>query len=58
MAKAKVSLQRTIKTLSRHQFDSSSYVVLDVGIYREPNTGKLVRQEASDDEKRKKVRAA
>lgn len=58
MAKVKITLQRTMETLSRHQFDSSSYVVFDAGVYREPGTGKLVRPAVSDDEKRKKVRAA
>jgi len=47
MSKAKVSLERTIKDISRHEFDSSSYIVLKPKIVRPGENEKKIQRSRS-----------
>jgi hypothetical protein len=47
MTKGKANQSPQSKSFSGHKFDTSNYVVLNLGVYRDSKTGQLAQKAAS-----------
>jgi hypothetical protein len=53
MTKAKSNLQLAKGSFSNHKFDTSGYVVLDLGVRRDAKTGQLMAHQTKGDKPKK-----
>lgn len=44
MPKETATLKQTQQRLSAHKFDTSNYIVMDTGVRRDINTGRLISE--------------